>query len=323
MNFCTYFDSHYLVRGLAMYESLKKVCRNFRLFVFAFDQYTYEFLKKKKLKNIILIKLEDFEDAALKRVKKERSKVEYMWTSTPSTILYLFKKYKMSSATYLDADIYFYRNPRILLQEAKNDSVLITEHRFLEKYDYSHKYGIYNVQFVFFKNNSYGIKVLKDWRKSCIKWCFDIHGNGLSGDQKYLDEWPKKFKKIKILENLGGGLGPWNIQRYNVIKNRNNIKMQVLDSKKYFNRIFYHFSSLKFLNSNQIFCGDYKLSKTIINYFYIPYIEHLIRLRRRLSNNFQYNNRDISKISYKFNLYRKIIFIIKILILKKNILSFN
>jgi hypothetical protein len=306
-----------------MYESLKKVCRNFRLFVFAFDQYTYEFLKKKKLKNIILIKLEDFEDAALKRVKKERSKVEYMWTSTPSTILYLFKKYKMSSATYLDADIYFYRNPRILLQEAKNDSVLITEHRFLEKYDYSHKYGIYNVQFVFFKNNSYGIKVLKDWRKSCIKWCFDIHGNGLSGDQKYLDEWPKKFKKIKILENLGGGLGPWNIQRYNVIKNRNNIKMQVLDSKKYFNRIFYHFSSLKFLNSNQIFCGDYKLSKTIINYFYIPYIEHLIRLRRRLSNNFQYNNRDISKISYKFNLYRKIIFIIKILILKKNILSFN
>ena len=323
MNFCTYFDSHYLVRGLAMYESLKKVCRNFRLFVFAFDQYTYEFLKKKKLKNIILIKLEDFEDAALKRVKKERSKVEYMWTSTPSTILYLFKKYKINSATYLDADVYFYRNPNILLKEAKKDSVLITEHRFLEKNDYSNKYGIYNVQFVFFKNNSYGIKVLKDWRKSCIKWCFDIHGNGLSGDQKYLDEWPKKFKKIKILENLGGGLGPWNIQRYTVIKNHNNIKMQEIGSKKNFDRIFYHFSGLKFLKVNQIFLGDYKLSKRVIDYFYIPYIEHLIRLRRLLNDKSEYNNRDLSKISYKFNLYYKLIVIFKIFILKKNIISLN
>jgi hypothetical protein len=306
-----------------MYESLKKVCRNFRLFIFAFDQYTYEFLKKKKLKNIILIKLEDFEDAALKRVKKERSKVEYMWTCTPSTILYLFNKYKISSATYLDADIYFYRNPCILLQEAKNDSVLITEHRFLEKYDYSNKYGIYNVQFLFFRNNSYGIKVLKDWRKSCIKWCFDIHGNGLTGDQKYLDEWPKKFKKIKILENLGGGLGPWNIQRYTVIKNHNNIKMQEIESKKNFDRIFYHFSGLKFLKVNQIFLGDYKLSKRVIDYFYIPYIWHLIRLRRLLKDNSEYNNRDLSKISYKFNLYYKLIVIFKIFILKKNIISLN
>jgi len=322
MNFCTYFDSHYLVRGLAMYESLKKNCRNFRLFVFAFDQYTYEFLKKKKLKNIILIKLEDFEDAALKRVKKERSNVEYMWTCTPSTILYLFNKYKMSSATYLDADIYFYRNPRILLQEAKNDSVLITEHRFLEKYDYSNKYGIYNVQFLFFRNNPCGIKVLKDWRKSCIKWCFNDQSSGLNGDQKYLDGWPKKFKEIKILSNLGGGLGPWNIQRYNVTKDNKNVKIQEIITKKFFSRIFYHFSGIKFLKKNQVFLGDYKLSKSVVNNFYIPYVKHLIKIRNSLFKKAKFGNKDISKISYNFSLYYKITTLFKIYIIKKNIYNF-
>ena len=36
-------------------------------------------------------------------------------------------------------------------------------------------------------------------------------------NQKYLDEWPTKFKNIHIMQNLGGGLGPWNIENYDII----------------------------------------------------------------------------------------------------------
>ena len=47
VNYCTLFDSFYLTRGLAMYESLKRQTGNFHLYIFAFDDDTYSFLKKK------------------------------------------------------------------------------------------------------------------------------------------------------------------------------------------------------------------------------------------------------------------------------------
>ena len=49
-NYCTLFNFTYLSRGLSLYYSLKKVSKNFNLFIFAFDNLTYEFLKKKKIK---------------------------------------------------------------------------------------------------------------------------------------------------------------------------------------------------------------------------------------------------------------------------------
>ena len=44
MNFCTLFDSYYLDKGLALYASLDKVCENFTLYIFCFDDRSYEIL---------------------------------------------------------------------------------------------------------------------------------------------------------------------------------------------------------------------------------------------------------------------------------------
>jgi hypothetical protein len=45
LNFCTLFDSNYLSRGLALFESLKKTETNFHLYVVAFDNECYDYLK--------------------------------------------------------------------------------------------------------------------------------------------------------------------------------------------------------------------------------------------------------------------------------------
>jgi len=59
--FCTYFDSHFLTRGLALYESLVRHCPCFRLFVLCMDDKCYEILSRLNLPLMEPIRLEDFE----------------------------------------------------------------------------------------------------------------------------------------------------------------------------------------------------------------------------------------------------------------------
>ena len=77
--FCTYFDQHYMTRGLALYYSLQKCCPEFRLWVLCMDDVAYESLKKLDLPGIHLISLEMFErdDEPLQGSKLNRSRVEY------------------------------------------------------------------------------------------------------------------------------------------------------------------------------------------------------------------------------------------------------
>ena len=209
MNYCTYFDKNYLSRGLALYSSLLKNHKSrFHLYVIAFDMFTYNFLKKKNFRFITCIYHQDFEDKDLKRVKKKRSAVEYLWTCTPSIILFFLQKYKLKSCTYLDADIYFFSNPEIIYQNQKNYSVFITSHNYHPKYDQTETSGKYCVQYLTFKNNKMGLRVLKWWRRKCIKWCYNrVEGNKF-GDQKYLDSWPEKFLGVEIAKHLGVGVAP-------------------------------------------------------------------------------------------------------------------
>jgi hypothetical protein len=61
LNFCTLFNSNYLVYGLTLYESLKKTTESFHLYIYAFDDLCYDYFRDKELPHITIIKLEDFE----------------------------------------------------------------------------------------------------------------------------------------------------------------------------------------------------------------------------------------------------------------------
>ena len=122
--------------------------------------------------------------------------MEYLWTCTPSIILFFLQKYKLKSCTYLDADIYFFSNPEIIYQNQKNYSVFITSHNYHPKYDQTETSGKYCVQYLTFKNNKMGLGVLKWWRRKCIKWCYNrVEGNKF-GDQKYFTAMKDESNKI-------------------------------------------------------------------------------------------------------------------------------
>lgn len=282
-NFCTLFDSAYLIRGLAMYESLFHNCPNLHLYLFAFDDKCYETLIKLNLINVTVISLKEFEDARLLEVKPQRSKAEYCWTCTPSVINFVLENYNVDTCTYLDADLYFYASPEFLLNELGNNSVIITEHRFTPKYEWRLKYGKYCVQFVTFKKDVKGMSLLKHWRDDCLNWCFARLEDGKFGDQKYLDEWPESFDGVHILRHLGG-LAPWNIQQYDICVQDSKYLGKEKRSGQGFDAVFYHFHYLKYFANGTIDLGPYELSDQVKELVYWPYIRHLEEIKSRISS---------------------------------------
>lgn len=284
MNFCTLFDANYLSRGLNMYYSLQRHCRSFHLYIFAFDDQAFHLLKHINLPGVTLISLSQLEstDSDLLQVKPTRSQGEYCWTSTPSTIKYVLETYELETCTYLDSDLYFFSDPSVLYEEMGDNSVFITPHRYTPQYDKSQTSGIYCVQYVTFRHDERGMEVLNWWRDACLEWCYNRHEDGKFGDQKYLDDWPTRFEGVHVLNHLGGGVAPWNIQQYIFFRKNGQLFGRETSTDSKFNLIFYHFHFVTFYISGMVDLSPYKLSSADKRLIYLPYLEEIEQTKRTL-----------------------------------------
>jgi hypothetical protein len=284
INFCTLFDSNYLTRGLALYESLEKVCSSFHVYVIAFNEECYDYLKNAGLPNLTAIALKDFEDEELLQIKPTRSAAEYCWTCTPSVILFCIKKYGLHSCTYIDADMIFYHDPNVLIQEMDNNSILITEHRYTKEYNQSKYCGFYCVQLMCFKNDPNGMIALNWWRDRCIEWCYARHEDGKFGDQKYLDDWLTRFEGVHVLQHPGGGIAPWNLQQFHFLNKDLDISIVEKKSGAKFPLVFFHFHGVKFYTDGYISCCEpvYEISPVAKKIIYLPYFKKLSAIEQKI-----------------------------------------
>lgn len=281
--FCTLFDSGYMSRGLAMYRSLSTVCDNFHLYIFAFDDDAFDLLCKLALPHATIISLSEFEDDKLLAVKPFRSRAEYCWTCTPSIVIYALERFGLSHCTYLDADIYFFSDPRVLIDEIPaSKSVLITEHRYTSRYDKSKTSGKYCVQFVYFKNDEEGMRVLRWWRNSCLDACEYNPSKGLNGDQKYLDDWTTRFDGVHELAHLGGGVAPWNVNSYKIFRKDGKL-YGLTKNNEQFEIVFYHFHGLKHLKNGKAISIGYHMDKSVQD-IYREYLFELDQIKIQLGD---------------------------------------
>ncbi len=293
--FCTLFDSFYLRQGLVMYRSLLATCPNFQLFIIPFDAECLRILTELNLDNVTLISLYDFENPDLLGVKSSRSTGEYCWTSTPYAIEYVLDTYNVPQCTYLDADLCFFGDPAVLLDEMKDASILITEHRYTPEYDQSVTSGIYCVQFLSVRNNAQGRSTLSWWRDRCLEWCYSRVEDGKFGDQKYLDDWITRFQGVHVLQHLGGGVAPWNVQQYELTRDVSG-KWWVGDStvSQRVPLIFYHFHYVKFLDRNRVDISPYRLSMKNVYSLYADYLRRLDQANELLDNKITVQSVDTS-----------------------------
>lgn len=239
LNFCTFFDSYYINKGLALYLSLENVSENFHMYVMAFDKECYERLSSYHLKHMTIECWDKYETGRIAEIKAERTRAEYCWSCGPSVIHHFISKHKLESITYLDSDLFFMSDPQLIFDEIGNNSVGITEQGVDNRA--AQLYGRYCVQFMFFRNDKMGIEALTWWKQACLDWCYQRFEGDKYADQKYLDKFPILFRSVHVIKNLGAGVAPWNMHKYEYVQNG------ILYKNKKYRIIFTHMHGVKFI----------------------------------------------------------------------------
>jgi hypothetical protein len=185
---------------------------------------------------------------------------------------------------YIDADMIFYSDPAVLLDELHEDSVMISPHRYSKEYNVSKTHGIYCVQFVYFKNNTEGLTALTWWRERCLEWCYAYQEDGKFGDQKYLDDWPERFKGVHVIQHAGAGLAPWNLQQFEIVPDKDQLRIKERKSNQISQVVFFHFHGLKFYSDKMFSCTGtlYEIEFDYKEKIFFPYVKKLLSIESLL-----------------------------------------
>ena len=256
-HFVTLFDSCFLPQGLALLESLQLHCSDFTLWVLCLDHEVEQSLLKLNLPNLCLLSLSDLETTHLRELRQQRSRAEYCWTLTPWSIHWVFCQFPSAArVTYIDADTFFFQNPKPLLEEfgASQKGVLITEHAYAPECDGAILSGRYCVQFITFSVST-GLEILSWWKDQCMAWCFNRFENGLFGDQKYLESFEKLWPdQVFSVGREGQFQAPWNASIFRPS-----------------DALMFHFHGLR-LEGFRCFLTHYTLPFTTLDQIYKPYL---------------------------------------------------
>lgn len=272
------FDRRYLARGLALLDSLREQCPDFRLFVVCLDAETeaaLEALAAPELRVVPLARMEQ-DDPALAATRSDRTLAEYYFTCCGCLPAYLLTRFAdIDLLTYVDADTYLFSDPEPVFQELEGQAVGITEHRYAKLASRRLRNGRFNVGWVSIRRDPDGQACAAWWRERCIEWCYDrIEGNRF-GDQKYLDEWPVRFARVRVIAHPGVNVAPWNVGRYRVALVDDKVSVDDVPL------VLYHFASLRrvrgWLYDSSL--GDHLTAPTRVlrQQVYAPYIRNVER----------------------------------------------
>jgi hypothetical protein len=250
----------------------------------------------------------------LKKLKKERSKAEYFFTCSAQVCDFVFDKNpEIKILNYIDSDLYFYNSLKPLFDELGDASIGIIEHKFHWLNKSKKKYGRFNVGWISFKNDKVGRQCISEWSTQCMDWCYQKLEYGKYADQKYLDQWPKKYPNLKILKHKGANLAIWNVKNYKLTLVKGSI---LIDEQPL---LFYHFAGLRQINVNtfktNLSIYYVSLKGVLLDNIYLPYINQLLDIMNKSNVKFIKEMKHSNLIS----LIRRLVAKVKQLIFKDTI----
>lgn len=253
INICTLSDKNFLLKGLALCQSLNNSGNNFIMHYLCLDDETYNTMSDEN-PNIKAYKLSELEQNDLRLTTCRNNppseyaankEEQFIWSLAPYFTKYiLFLIPENEYLFYIDSDVCIYDNLQKLLDIVGTKSVGIHTHKFNSAFNDNYKTGWFNVGIVIFKNDNFGRIISTFWKNLLLEsdnCYYDKYGT--CGDQKYLELFPKIWpNQVCIFDKNIEHLAPWNWNR------------------EVTNPFFFHFSDYE--------TSDYppKMSKYKLNY---------------------------------------------------------
>lgn len=299
---CTLFDANYLVKGLAFLRSLQIHQSDFQVFVLALDAATQRAVTALRDVRIVTLPFAALESYGLEEVLAPRTRAEQCWTLTPYWMRSVFEIFQVPQLAYMDADSFLFHALDPLYREVtKHDaSTAIIPHRFPPSLTQRAALnGIYNVNWVFARNDEMGRQAIADWTGQCFEWCYarterSRDGALRFGDQAYLDDWTRRYG-AHVVTHPGANLAPWNQMQYEYefnerlyvvtlrrIKPGSQIESEHPGIERIDRLLFYHFHGYE---SRQQQRSSYTLHPKVMEYVYRPYEQCLAEIAERVASN--------------------------------------
>lgn len=262
-SYTTVFDKNYAARALVMIRTLLEHAPSSKIYALCCDDESFAAFNMLPEERIIPI---DIRQAIgqYKELESSRTHTELMWTLSSFSFDVVFKLFPDEAlVTYLDADLFFLKDPSSIVEQFSNSEsgVLITRHDYSARLGHlEKKFGRFNVQFIPMKKIE-GWPIRERWRAQCEKWCFARHEDGQFGDQKYLNEWPVLWGGlVSIWDKKGTFQGPWNAENFPTSE-----------------ATCFHFSSLKILGKFKVMLAlpGYSIPSLHMKHFYVRYLKAL------------------------------------------------
>jgi hypothetical protein len=240
-----------------MFESLIKYNKNICLNYLCLDDESFYKIKEINKPNLIPYHIDDLikNNEDFKKLR-EKTKPEapaiknslgvvygnhmyFFWGLASFFSYYLLEK-KKENIVYIDSDIKFYDDIKIIFDKMENKSVCLFRHKHVVRENYD---GMFNIGVIVFKNNEKGLNALKWWRDAF----YNQQPKHLDtcGDQKFIEGIFDIIGQENIYigdKDIGHG-APWNYRFFNYDFLLDENKIVWGDKKQIF--LFNHFSKFK------------------------------------------------------------------------------
>lgn len=143
-----------------------------------------------------------------------RNIIELATTIKPFALEYLLKL-EFQNVFYFDPDIFIYNKKFIYDLIHSDHSIAVTPHSLVAEKTFEEElkrieYGIFNLGFLYVKNDTSGKKLAEWWKDRCKYDCYEDISTGIYTDQKFFDVVPCLFPNVLILRDPHLNLAYWN-----------------------------------------------------------------------------------------------------------------
>ena len=269
IEFVTVAESSFAPHLLNLYRSLERVSPDFHLTVACADQELVGLIQRLGLERASMLDVSRAPFPELDVARSTRGVGEYCWTLTPYLPRLAFHHRSIDRVTYVDADMWFLRDPAPALREFEESGAgcMITPHAYSPHWDATRESGYFCVQFLPVKK---GIAddIMSRWGEQCAEYCSLEPTSGGLGDQAYLSDWPTEYgARVKVVSTPQWFQGPWNCDRF-----------------PYSEAISYHFHGLRIRSKGRAWLGTNPVPKPTLRNVYVPYLQELRRSVNTLNN---------------------------------------